>query len=150
AVAELVVDGLQGAVVPPLIEVAPDGAPGREVLGQVAPLAAGPQDVEGGVEDVAHRRLARPAAGVYGDQALDQAPLLIGQVAGVSLGSHTPFYGLAPPLSDRQSAAAAVQHRHVARAAGRARPAAVPSSGQWPPAETPTTPGEPPSSHAQH
>src|SRR5262249_1429886 len=49
-------------------------------------------------------RLARPAAGVYGDQALDQAPLLIGQVAGVSLGSHTPFYGLAPPLSDRQLA----------------------------------------------
>src|SRR5262249_1166975 len=83
-----VVDLLQGAVVPPLVEVAPDGALGREVLGQVAPLAAGPHDVEDGVEHVAHRGRAGPAAGVHRDQGLDQGPLLIGQVAGVSLCPH--------------------------------------------------------------
>src|SRR5262249_57633624 len=95
--------GMQGAVVSPLSDVAPDGTPGREVVGEVAPLAAGPQEVEDGVEDIAHRGLAGPATGVHGDKGLDEGPLLVGQVAGVSLGSHTPFYGFRPPLSDRQS-----------------------------------------------
>src|SRR5262249_25338828 len=104
AVAQGVVEGVQGAVVPPLVEVTPDGAPGREVLGEVTPLATGPLDVEDRGEDVAHRGLARPAAGVHRDQRLDERPWLVGQVAGVSLGSHTPFYAFGPPLSDRQLA----------------------------------------------
>src|SRR5262249_31450639 len=91
-VAQPVVGGPQGAVVPPGVEVAPDGALGREVVGQVAPLAAGAQQVQDGVQDVTHRRLAGAASGVHGDQGLDQGPLLVGQVAGVSLGSHTPLY----------------------------------------------------------
>src|SRR5262249_17385732 len=86
--AQHVVNLLQGAVVPPLVEVAPDGALGREVLGQVAPLAAGPHDVEDGVEHVAHRGRAGPAAGVHKDQGLGQGPLLVGQVARVSLCPH--------------------------------------------------------------
>src|SRR5207245_10839152 len=65
--AQLVVDGAQGAVVAPLVVVAPDGALGREVLGEVLPLAAGPQEVEDGVEDITHRGRAGPAAGVNGD-----------------------------------------------------------------------------------
>src|SRR5262249_60008114 len=60
AVAELIVDGLQGAVVPPLVEVAPNGTLGREVLGQVAPLAAGAHDGEEGGHDVAHRGRSGP------------------------------------------------------------------------------------------
>src|ERR1700722_5748525 len=58
--AEPVVDLLQGAVVPPLVEVTPDGTLGREILGQVAPLAAGAQDVEDGIDDVAQVGLAGP------------------------------------------------------------------------------------------
>lgn len=38
----------------------------------------------------------RPAAGEDGNQGLDQGALLDGQVAGVSLGSPTQFYGPAP------------------------------------------------------
>ena len=55
-------DLVEGAVVTPLVEVAPDGALGREVDGQVSPLAAGAEDVEDGVEDVPHVGLAGPPA----------------------------------------------------------------------------------------
>ena len=80
--AEQVVDGVEGAVVPPLVEVAPDGALGREVLGQVTPLAAGPQDVEDGIDDVAQVGLAWPSAGVDGQVRLDQSPLGVGESLG--------------------------------------------------------------------
>ena len=89
-------DGVEGAVVPPLVEVAPDGALGREVLGQVTPLAAGAQDVEDGIDDVAQVGLAGPAAGVDGQVRLDQGPLRVGDVAGVGLRSHTSFYASTP------------------------------------------------------
>ena len=59
-------DRVEGAVVPPLVEVAPDGALGRKVLGQVTPLAAGAEDVEDGVDDVAQVGLAGPSAGGAG------------------------------------------------------------------------------------
>ena len=104
--AEQVVDGVEGAVVPPLVEVAPDGALGREVLGEVAPLAAGPQDVEDGIDDVAQVGLAGPPAGVDGDVRLDQGPLRVGDVAGVGLCSHdiiladsTPYGTVTKPAS---------------------------------------------------
>jgi hypothetical protein len=86
--AEQVMDGAERAVGPPLLEVVPDGALGREVPGQVAPLAAGPQDVEDGVDDVPYRGLAGPAAGEDGDAGLDQGPLGVGDVAGVGVRSH--------------------------------------------------------------
>src|SRR5262249_47947105 len=71
--AELVVDRVQRAVAPPCVEVPPDGALGREVLGQVAPLAAGAGDVEDGVDDVPHVGLAWPtAAGLGRDAGRDQ------------------------------------------------------------------------------
>src|SRR5205823_6615501 len=83
--------------VPPLVEVAPDGGLGREVLGQVAPLAAGSQQVEDGIDDVPQVGLARPPAGVDGDARLDQGPLFVGDVAGVGLASHVAFYASRPP-----------------------------------------------------
>ena len=94
---EQVVDGVQGAVVPPLVEVAPDGAPGREVLGQVTPLAAGPQQVEDGIDDVPKVGRARPPAGVDRQVGLDQGPLRVGDVARVGLRPHVTFYAT-PPL----------------------------------------------------
>src|SRR5262249_49966201 len=64
--AQRVVDLVEGAVVPPLVEVTPDGALGREVPGKEAPLAAGAQDVEDGIDHVPQVGLARPAAWVDG------------------------------------------------------------------------------------
>src|SRR5205085_7488328 len=81
--AEGVVDGVEGAVVTPLVEVAPGGAFGREVLGQVAPLAPGAQHVEAGIDHVPEIGLAGPSSGVDRDQVPDQSPLLIGHVAGI-------------------------------------------------------------------
>jgi hypothetical protein len=83
-----VVDGLQGAVVPPLVEVAPDGALGREVLGQVTPLAPRAEEVEDGIDHIPEVGLAGPPAGVNRDERLDQGPLLIGDVAGILISSH--------------------------------------------------------------
>ena len=68
---------------------------------QKSPLAARAVDEEDGVQHVAHRRLVRAAAGGPGDQRFDERPLLVGQVAGVSLGSHKPIVPSRPPLSDR-------------------------------------------------
>src|SRR5262249_18889940 len=73
---------------------------------RVAPLAAGAEDVEDGVEDIPHRGLARPpAAGLGRDVRLDQVPLGIGDVAGVVVRSHPISTMLSPrmfPLWDRQ------------------------------------------------
>src|SRR5438093_1174477 len=98
--AQGVVDGVEGAVVAPLVEVAPHGRFGGEVLGQVAPLAAGPQDVEDGIDDVAQVGLARPSARVDGDEGLDQGPLRVGDVARVGLRSHGALYAPGHPLWD--------------------------------------------------
>src|SRR5512142_3502416 len=56
--AEQVMDPVQSAVPTPLVEVAPDGALGREIGRQISPLAAGAEDVEDGVLDIPHVRLA--------------------------------------------------------------------------------------------
>ena len=98
--AETVVDPVQRPISTPLVEVAPDGALGREVLGQVTPLAAGAQDIEHGIDDVAQVGLAWPATGIDGDKGLDQSPLGIGNIAGIGLRSHVSFYASSTPLWD--------------------------------------------------
>src|SRR5262249_14304614 len=95
--AQGVVDQLQGAVLAPLVEVPPDRALGRELPGEELPLAAGPQDVEDGVQDAPHGSLPRPAAGVDRNQVFDQLPLGIRQVAGVRSRSHPNDLGKSPP-----------------------------------------------------
>src|SRR5262249_21898350 len=95
--AQGVVDLLQGAVVTPFVEVAPDGGLGREVLGQVTPLAAGAQKVEDRVHHVTQGRLTRSAARVDRDQRLDQGPLLVAHIAGVLIGSHPGNLRNSPP-----------------------------------------------------
>src|SRR5208337_683632 len=103
--AKEVVELLQGPVSSPLVEVTPDGALGWEVHGQIAPLAAGAEDVKDGVEDVPYVGLAGPSAGVdRRDVRLDQGPLCVGDVAGIMVRSHTISTSLEPllfPLWDR-------------------------------------------------
>src|SRR5262249_56149755 len=71
------------------VEVPPEGALGREVLGEVAPVAAGAEDVEDGVDDVPHVGLAGPPAGSGGREVRrDQGPLLVSDGAGVVLSPH--------------------------------------------------------------
>ena len=59
--AERVVDAIQGPVAAPCVEAA-TGVLGREVAGEIAPLAASAEDIEDGIDDVADVGLARPAA----------------------------------------------------------------------------------------
>ncbi len=98
-------DRVEGAVGPPLVVIAPDGALGGQVAGEVPPLASGPEDIEDGVEDVAHVGLAGPPAAWLGREVrLDQGPLGIGDVAGVVVRSHTNSTMLSPrmfPFWDR-------------------------------------------------
>ena len=89
-------EDVEGAVLPPLVEVAPDGALGREIRRQVAPLAAGLGDVEDGVADVMQVGLAGLAAGVDRQVALDRSSLFVGDVAGVGCRSHGPSYATTP------------------------------------------------------
>ena len=73
----------------PAVELGGDGAPGREVVGQAAPLAAGGQDVQDGIDQV----LAGDDDGVtglgpaFGQQRADRLPLLVREVAGI----HAPL-----------------------------------------------------------
>ena len=78
----------QGAVVPPGGEVAVDGAPGREIRGQVPPGASGPVHVQDALHDAAgrpYRRPAAPAGDIFRQARGDDLPLGLGQVAGVAL-----------------------------------------------------------------
>ena len=92
-------DPVQRPIPTPLVEVAPDGALGREIDGQIAPLAAGAEDVEDGVEDVPHVCLAGPTAAGFGRHVgLDQGPLRVGDVAKVMVHSHTNTTLVTPRL----------------------------------------------------
>src|SRR6516165_4756874 len=103
--AEQVVDLVQRPILTPLVEVAPDGALGREVLGEVTPLAAGAEDVEDGVGDIPQVGLSGSAAGAdRREVALDQGPLRVSDVAGIMVCSHPISTSLDPvsfPLWDR-------------------------------------------------
>jgi len=90
-----VMDPLPQAIVPPAVELRRDGAPGGEVVGQLSPLASGPQDVEDGVEEVppVHGGRAADSLGL-GQQGPQEVPLTVGQVAQVGFTvAHTSLYG---------------------------------------------------------
>ena len=86
-----ITDRVQDAVVAPLVEVAPDGALGREIPGQIPPMAAHAEDGEDGIDDVTRVGLARSPAGVNGDMRWEQSPLRVGDVAGRMVRAHAPF-----------------------------------------------------------
>src|SRR5215471_14593360 len=76
---------LPSTVLAPVVVLGGDGAPRREVVGQLAPLATGTADVEDGVDEGA---AANPLGGTtslgLGQQGLDHGPLLVRQITGVS------------------------------------------------------------------
>ena len=80
------VDAAPGAVLAPGREIGVHRAPGWELLGQQASLAAGREQVEERVDHLAQDRGARPADRLRRRQMWrDQGPLPIGQIACVAL-----------------------------------------------------------------
>jgi hypothetical protein len=53
ALAQRLIDPLEGSVYTPFPKVVVDGGPTREVVGKHAPLAAASQEIEDGVKDLA-------------------------------------------------------------------------------------------------
>ena len=79
------VDALQRAVPIPQLEIMVHRAFRRQILGQRLPLAAGPQDVENPVQDLAHIHRAFAAAMPGGrDHGLHDRPFGIGQIAWIT------------------------------------------------------------------
>ena len=72
-------DRVQRPVVVPGVEEVPGGGPGAELLGQVAPGGAGPEDPEDAVEDLASIAPGAARASGRGEEVLDELPLLIGE-----------------------------------------------------------------------
>ena len=91
--AQGVVDALPRAIVAPLAEIVVDGLPFGIVMRQHAPLTAGDDDVQDGVDDVAHVDAPGAAARFCRrDQWRDTLPLAVGQIGWVPLVLHTPSY----------------------------------------------------------
>lgn len=86
----------QRAVASPGAIVMMDRRPGREVLGQQAPLAAGLCEIHQRIDDSTHigrRPAASARARLSGRNVrLDQRPLLIREVSGVSGSIHAPHH----------------------------------------------------------
>ena len=80
-------NALDRALVAPAAEVLPDDLPGRQVMGQVAPLTASASLIEDGIPDLA-QGIGAPASGApafsFGQDSLNLLPLGIRQIAGVS------------------------------------------------------------------
>jgi len=67
------------------------GRPGREVLGDVAPLATGADDVENAIEDLPVRQGARAARlGLCFKEGFNKFPLMLCQIGGVTSFFHPP------------------------------------------------------------
>jgi hypothetical protein len=57
----------------------------RQILGDIAPLTSSAEDIHDAIEDLAHVDLTTPAATLrWRDHRLDQRPLVVGQVTGVT------------------------------------------------------------------
>lgn len=91
-----IVHGFPDTLLAPGVEVAVDGLPGREVVGQHAPGAATPQDIENGVDHFSdvHTSATAPSLG-RGNEWFQDEPLDIGQITGVCFSVHAP---IVPPL----------------------------------------------------
>ena len=72
-------DRVQRPVVVPGVEEVPDGGPGAEFLGQVAPGGPGPEDPEDAVEDLASISPGAAGASGRGEEVFNELPLLIGE-----------------------------------------------------------------------
>src|SRR5436309_498102 len=91
------VDRHQQTAVAPAAKVLPDIRPGRQVVGQGAPLAAGAILVEDGVPDLPPGVLRRtPRLLRLRHRPLEDLPLGIAQITGVGLTFHTPLLPIGP------------------------------------------------------
>jgi len=88
---QAIVDTLPGAIITPNPEVMLDAFPLRVVRGQHAPLGATNQNIQNGIDDLAHLQVAWPTTQFGGrDQVFDIIPLAVGQIGRVCLCVHTP------------------------------------------------------------
>lgn len=79
------VDALQRAVPIPQLEIMVHRAFRRQILGQRLPLAAGPQQVQKAVDNLAHVDVPRPAAtSCRRDHRLHQNPFFIGEITRIT------------------------------------------------------------------
>ncbi len=78
-------DALQRAIPGPQVEIGPHCALRGQVFGQRLPLAAGPQDVENSVQNLAHinRALAAAVLGRW-DHGLDNRPFGASQITRIT------------------------------------------------------------------
>ena len=78
-------DAIQRAIPVPQAEVIMHGASGRQVLGKVAPLAAGTQNIHHAIDHRADTDAPFAATSLgRRNKRLDQRPFLIGQVARIA------------------------------------------------------------------
>ena len=86
-----VVDALPGAVIAPNTEVMVDTLPVRIILGQHTPLGASDQNIQDGIDDLAHVQAAWSTTR-FGDrnQIFDTIPVAVRQIGRVCLCFHTP------------------------------------------------------------
>ncbi len=94
--AKPVVDGLERAVVAPLVEVPPDGTLGWEVFGQITSLTTRLGNRKDGIDNITQIGRAWPSAEIDRQMRLGQSPLPIGHVTRVDSCSYTPFYAVEP------------------------------------------------------
>ncbi len=90
--AKHVMDRVERAVTPPIVEVSPYRAFGWKIDRQITPLAAGSEDVEDSADDISKVSLTRSFAVGNWMKRLDQSPLGIGDVARVMVHVHARFY----------------------------------------------------------
>ena len=96
--AQSVVDLFPGPIQSPTTIVIVDRAPGREVMGQIPPLATAPHEVDDGVYHLANVHATRTTTRLgRRDQRSDAFPLGIGKVSGVSSPSHLFVLPVNPP-----------------------------------------------------
>ncbi len=80
---------LSGAIIAPFAEVEIDALPLGIVLGQHAPLRSSDDNIQDGVDDLAHVQAAWSSTWLgSGEQMLDTMPLTVGQVSWVDLVLH--------------------------------------------------------------
>ena len=72
-------DRVQRPVTVPRVEEVPDGAPGTELLGEVAPGRAGPEDPEDAVDDLATIARWASGAGWGWEEVTNQFPFAVRQ-----------------------------------------------------------------------
>ena len=124
-----VVGPLPSSVATPGAEVVEDDAPGRQVVGQHSPGAAGAQNVADGVDDLPPGVGDRPSAR-FGrwQQGFPKLPFPVADVAGVDSSFHTPTLHPTPKIMPLYRNTNSDLFRHPL-----SKPPPIQGRGVWPP-----------------